>query len=211
MERGEAVVAHGEVLLWGTPENPGEQRQELGLRSGPHANGGFLDPREAGGLWGHGVSSALTHTRLLGCSQSQTGPCVPTVPLHPLILGADLPGTAQPCCGVRGALGCCSPIQPPSKQPPVPGNASHWVIWTQADTWGPARKCLFFSGYHQLVPAQENKELADWGRDARFKSGRSGGAAQRASPLAAAEQGAPSTETRTFWQHFKCCVCLTLI
>lgn len=117
MERGEAVVTHREVLLWGTPENPGEQRQEPGLRLGPHANGGIPGSQGSWGLVGHGVSSALTHTRMLGCSQSQTGPSVPTLPPHPLILRADLAGTPQPCCGVRGALGCCSPVQPPSKQP----------------------------------------------------------------------------------------------
>lgn len=131
---------------------------------GPPCQWGVPGSQGSWGLVGHGVSSALPHTRMLGSSQSQTGSSVPTLPPHPLILGADLAGTPQPCCGVRGALGCCSPIQPPSKQPPVPGNASHWVIWTQAGMWGPARKSLFFSGYHQLVPAQENRNWQTGGK-----------------------------------------------
>lgn len=84
----------------------------------------LLHPRRVGDL---------SHTELLGHSQSQTGwlaqrACTASTSLIPW----GSPGcTPQPCCGVWSALGC------PHKQIPVLGNGQTWALlgWEEFP-WG---------------------------------------------------------------------------
>lgn len=157
-------MTHGEVFLQGKcRQAPVSRERSRGSRWAPASMGELLNPRRAGGSQRHGVSSAPTHMRLLGCSQSQTGWLAPAGPCclwTPHSLGQIWLRHPSPAAGfgvlwAATQLAWGSPTESPSKQTPVLGNASRWVIWKWADMWGLARleegpgEILFSSGHHQ--------------------------------------------------------------
>lgn len=56
--------------------------------------------------WGELSPDAQKAAGTLPVSNWLVGPSMPTLPLYPSFLGADLAEKPQPCCRVRGALGC---------------------------------------------------------------------------------------------------------
>lgn len=138
MERGEAVVTHGEVFLQGSPrEAPVSRERSWGCAGqwlGPHIHVEAPPSQES---WG---PVKPCHTQ--GCwdtpSPKLVGwPSVLALPPHPSFPGEALAGHLSPAVGfgvLWGAteLACGSPTQSLCKQIPALENTSHWVIWKRA-------------------------------------------------------------------------------
>lgn len=177
-------MTHGEVFLQGKRRQaPVSRERSRGSRWAPASMGGLLNPRRAGGSQRHGVSSAPTHMRLLGCSQSQTGWLAPAGPRclwTPHSLGQIWLRHPSPAAGfgvlwAATKLACGSPTVPEQTDP------SSWKRFSLGDLemgrhvgtgkagGGPRGNFVFlWASPAQLLPAWENEELADCGQDARF-------------------------------------------
>lgn len=113
MERGEAVVTHGEVFLQGSPRQApmrGERRQGcVGQQSGPHADVGAPQSQESRGLaetWGELSPDPHEAVAMPPVSNWLICPSVSMLPPRPSFPGADLAETPQPCCRVGDTPGC---------------------------------------------------------------------------------------------------------